>query len=282
VHPGRGRVDRWELGRYRRPVGSPDEQSVLLDRIALALMAQGAGVALTGAGISVPSGIPDFRSDGGLWDEYDIEDYGTIGAFMTDPEKVWQLLAKLEQRVRRAKPNPAHLALAKLERLGVLHGIITQNVDGLHGEAGSAAVVEFHGNCQRLHCRPCAKYFGPEQRDALGTPPKCSCGRVLKPDMIFFGETISNETISGAMALSRSCTVMLVIGTSASVAPASMIPHLASAGGALLIEVNTTPTDLSEACDISIQGDAADFLPCLADRVEELLKRAAPRDPAVA
>ncbi len=252
-------------------MASVDEQSAMLDGIAEALIAQRAGVALTGAGISVPSGIPDFRSPGGLWDRYDLAEYGTLGAFTANPEKVWKLLSELEKTVAGAAPNPAHLALAKLERLEVLHGVITQNVDGLHQEAGSACVVELHGNCRRLHCLSCGKYVGPERRAELGTPPKCVCGRVLKPDMVFFGETLSNETLSAAMELTRSCGVMLVVGTSATVTPAAMIPHLASAGGALLIEVNTTPTELSEACDISIQGDAADFLPCLADRVEELI-----------
>ncbi|MBW2458217.1 MAG: NAD-dependent deacylase [Deltaproteobacteria bacterium] len=244
----------------------------MLDRIADALIAQRAGVALTGAGISVPSGIPDFRSEGGLWERYDIEEYGTLGAFMSHPEKVWELVVELEQTVGAAAPNPAHLALAKLERLGVLFGVITQNVDGLHQEAGSACVVEFHGNCRRLVCTSCAVVFGPDRRAGLGTPPQCDgCGRILKPDMIFFGETISNATLASAMELTRSCDVMLVVGTSATVAPAAMLPNLASAGGALLIEVNTTPTELSEACDISILGDAADFLPALADRVEERL-----------
>ncbi len=251
-------------------MGTEAEQSALLDRIAGALIAQQAGVALTGAGISVPSGMDDFRSDEGLWERYDVAEYGTIGAFMSHPEKVWDLVAELEQRVAAAAPNPAHQAMAKLERLGVLHGVITQNVDGLHQEAGSASVVEIYGNCRRLVCGPCANTYGPDRRAALGTPARChDCGRILKPDMIFFGEAISNETLSAAMALTRVCGVMLVAGTSASVPPAAMLPHLASAGGALLIEVNTTPTELSEACDISILGDATDFLPALADRVEQ-------------
>lgn len=252
-------------------MGTEAEQSALLDRIADALIAQRAGVALTGAGISVPSGIPDFRSDDGLWERYDIQEYGTIGAFMSHPEKVWEMLCELEETVGAAEPNPAHLALAKLERLGVVYGVITQNVDGLHQEAGSATVVEFHGNSRRLVCTACRRYFGPDQRSELTMPPKCDCGRILKPDMVFFGETLSDDIVAAAMELTRSCDVMLVVGTSATVAPAAMLPHLAAAGGALLIEVNTTPTEISEGCDISIIGDAADFLPALADRVEQRL-----------
>ena len=161
--------------------------------------------------------------------------------------------------------------MAQLERLGVLYGIITQNIDNLHQEAGSACVVEFHGNGRRLQCPTCSSCYLGAERDTLGMPPRCGCGRILKPGIVFFEETIPNDVLAAAVQLTRTCGVMLVVGTSATVAPAAMFPHLAHAGGALLAEFNVGPTELTEACDAAIFGDVAVTLPMLARRVQELL-----------
>lgn len=243
-----------------------------LDFVAGTLVQRRSGLALTGAGISVPSGIADFRSPGGLWDTFDPKEHATIGAFRADPERSWKMLSAQEATIRRARPNPAHLALARLERLGVLYGVITQNVDSLHQEAGSACVVELHGSFRRLVCPStrCDQVLDASQRQDLGLPI-CSCGQVLKPDVILFGEQLDDNTLTAARQLTQTCGVMLVIGTSAAVPPAAAFPQLASAGGALVVELNIEPTAITEWCEVTILGDAAETLPKLTDRVAELM-----------
>lgn len=220
-------------------------------------------VALTGAGISVPSGIADFRSPGGIWEKYDPGEYATIDAFMADPEKVWVFLQELDEIVRGAEPNPAHRALADLESRGHLKGVITQNVDGLHQAAGSKRVVEFHGSHGKLMCPRCDGRRDPDP--AMSIPPYCDCGQAMKPDVVFFGEAIPPRALIEAAGLARGCNVMIVAGTSAEVAPASMIPHEAAASGAVIIEVNLERTRLTEAVtDIFLQGPVEQVLPLIA------------------
>ena len=238
-----------------------------LRQVARALVQRGHGVAFTGAGISVDSGIPDFRSPGGLWERFDPMDYASIHSFEADPARVWQMLVELEQMVQQAQPNPGHLGLARLEQAGVLDGIVTQNVDNLHQQAGSTRVVEFHGNGSRLRCMGCQRSEPASRRPELGLPPTCECGGVFKPEVVFFGEAIPAEAMQGAVELAKSCQVMLVVGTSATVAPASMIPMMAKRSGALLVELNLTPTEISGACDVSIYAGASQSLPALAELV---------------
>lgn len=264
-------VDVAKLGRYRRAVVQDEAHGKALDEVAALLVERRRGVALTGAGISVPSGIPDFRSPGGLWDRFDPMEYATIDTFLADPEKVWRMLIELDQLVTRAQPNPAHDAVAALEAMGLVDGVITQNIDNLHQDAGSAQVIEFHGNGRRLVCLGCQQRYDASQREELGMPPRCACGQLLKPDVVFFGEGIPEQALSGATALAQSCGVMLVIGTSATVVPCSMIPHMARRGGAALVELNTEPTELTSACDYAIHGDAAQTLPQLVERVRQQL-----------
>ncbi len=229
-------------------------------------------VALTGAGISVESGIPDFRSKGGLWTRFPPDQYATIQAFMDDPEKVWQMLAEMEKVLDRAKPNPGHLALSRLEKLGVVEGIITQNIDGLHQEAGSKTVVEFHGSHRTLGCQWCGKGYGSDEFDGTETPPLCSCGKVLKPDVVFFGEAIPTRAMNDANSLASGCRVMLVVGTSAEVVPASQMPMLAKRNGATVVEVNVERTLLTDSVtDHFLQGKAGVVLTDLANEIAKLL-----------
>jgi len=139
------------------------------------------GVALTGAGISVESGIPDFRSPGGLWSKYDPREFGYIESFRANPGKVWKMLVELDEVLMRADPNPAHLALAELEKRGILKVVITQNVDSLHQRAGSTKVVEFHGNNRTLRCDSCRQGFPRETVSMKRLPPLCPCGNALRP-----------------------------------------------------------------------------------------------------
>lgn len=233
-------------------------------------------VALTGAGISVESGIPDFRSAEGLWTRYDPQQYATLDAFRRDPVRVWRMLAEMEEVLDNARPNAAHGALARLEEAGVLEGVITQNIDGLHQESGSRKVVEFHGSHRTLTCLACGMQYSRNQAKALGVPPPCGCGALLKPDVIFFGETIPEQALGESHRLAGSCRVMLVVGTSAEVAPANQIPWIAKRNGAVVVEVNLEPSELTHSvADFFLQGPASQVLHELAEAV---LDRAFPQN----
>ncbi len=242
-----------------------------LGRLADALVEKRGGVALTGAGISVDSGIPDFRSPGGLWERFDPMEYGTIEAFRSDPERVWTMLAELDGLLEAAQPNPGHLALAELERLGVLGGIITQNVDNLHQKAGSERVVEFHGNGSRLRCLSCDHIEGADERRGDELPPRCGCGQVLKPDVVLFGEPIPPDCLQLSAQMIEQCEVMLVVGTSATVVPASLLPMAAQRRGALLVELNVEATELTALCDVAVHANASESLPKLVECVKQRL-----------
>jgi NAD-dependent protein deacetylase/lipoamidase len=203
-------------------------------------------VALTGAGMSVDSGIPAFRGSQGLWDRYDPMEFAHIDAFRANPKKVWQMLVELENIVAQAQPNAAHWALAQLEEMGHLKAIITQNIDALHQMAGSKEVIEFHGNGQRLVCLSCGNLFPKDAVSLNELPPRCSCKGILKPDVVFFGEPIPLEASQLAFQVTEECDLMLVVGTSAVVAPASHLPFLAKQQGATIVEINLERTHLSE------------------------------------
>lgn len=217
-------------------------------------------IALTGAGISVESGIPDFRSAGGLWSIYDPSDYATIDAFLNNPEKVWNMLRDMDKLVSQAKPNRAHIGMGHLERMGYLKCIITQNVDNLHQAGGSRNVIEYHGNQNTLLCLSCGKRYTMDEKRKEYTP-RCECGRILKPDVIMFGEAIPQAALYGSMQLANSAQALMVVGTSAVVSPANSIPILAKKNGAKIIEINKESTHLtSRLTDIFLQGDAGDII----------------------
>jgi len=241
-----------------------------LIRAADLIAERGGVVALTGAGISVESGIPDFRSPGGLWTRYPPYEYATLSAFRRDPARVWGMLAEMDALIDAARPNPAHRALARLEDAGVVEGVITQNVDGLHQGAGSRRVVEFHGSQRTLSCLACGGRYTRDEARTRGIPPACSCRALLKPDVVFFGEAISSEAIEQSYLLAGRCRVMLVVGTSAEVAPANEMPWLASRAGATVIEVNLAPSALTRGVtDLFLQGAAARVVHELAEAVLE-------------
>lgn len=249
----------------------------LIDAIITAaewLVERRRAIALTGAGVSVPSGIPDFRSPGGIWERYEPGEYATLPAFLADPVKVWRFLRDLDELLEGAGPNPAHRALARLEAVGVLDAVITQNIDHLHQEAGSRRVVEYHGSHALLMCPACEARRPPSEvpiDENLGIP-LCECGHALKPDVILFGEAIPVRALLESMALAGEAAMVIVAGTSAEVAPASEIPALAAAHGARVVEVNVEPTRLTgTVTDLFLQGPAEEILPRLADEVEARL-----------
>ncbi len=217
-------------------------------------------VALTGAGISVESGIPAFRGSQGLWEKWDPRIF-EISFFRKDPVQGWQLLMEMDKMMMGAKPNQGHLGLVELERMGILQAVITQNIDGLHQEAGSRDVVEFHGSARRLRCLKCAKSWTHDQVSFDTLPPYCSCGGVIKPDIVFFGEAIPQDAGISAYSASQYCEVMLVVGTSAVVAPASHLPVMAKQSGAKVIEINMEPSALGKVSDYVLIGSAGEILP---------------------
>ncbi|HOD16986.1 MAG TPA: NAD-dependent deacylase [Spirochaetota bacterium] len=225
-------------------------------------------IALTGAGISTESGIPDFRSAGGLWQKYNPSEYATIQAFYASPEKVWRMLFDMVDLTRTAKPNPGHLALAELERMERLQCIITQNIDNLHQEAGSRNVIEYHGNVSRLECLGCGRLFDDaafNMADVIASkkPPRCTgCRAILKPTVVFFGEMIPHEAMVRSQEAAQEADAVMVVGTSAVVYPAAGIPLIAKQNNAVLIEFNVETTDLTRfATDVFIQGLAGTTLP---------------------
>lgn len=226
-------------------------------------------VAFTGAGISVESGIPPFRGPEGLWSHYDPTILA-IDYFQAHPRESWRVIKEIfYDYFGRAQPNAAHVALARLEAAGYLHGVITQNIDNLHQEAGSEDVVEFHGTAQRLVCIHCGQ---PQQADDAvfaHMPPRCpACGGLLKPDFVFFGEGIPRLAYDRTRAEARLADVWLVVGTTGEIMPASLFPFEAKQQGATIIEVNIQPSNYTpHITDIFLRGKASHILSALAAQV---------------
>ena len=232
-------------------------------------------VSFTGAGISVDSGIPDFRSPSGLWSRHDPMETFHIEAFARAPERTWEVLFDLEQTLGRARPNPGHVALAELERLGRMDAVITQNIDDLHQRAGSTQVVEFHGNVSTLSCiRGHGRVTRADVLDDLAASriPRCAtCGFALKPDAVFFGEAIPGDAVNRSFSLAQACDLMLVAGTSAMVAPANQLPELAAMSGARLIVFDLRRTPVSARAERSVLGSTSDTLTAVVEEVRRLM-----------
>ncbi len=228
-------------------------------------------LALTGAGISVESGIPDFRSAQGLWSKYDPNEYATITAFRATPEKVWSMLRDMGDLVDQAEPNKAHVGMGELENLGFLHTIVTQNVDNLHQKGGAKSVIEYHGNSSTLTCLSCGeRYRALDKRKEH--PPLCRCKRILKPDVVFFGELIPTEVLHRSFQLAATAQVLIVAGTSATVSPANTIPTIAKENGANIIEINMEKTQLTDhVTDIFLQGSAGEIIEALVGEIKGLI-----------
>lgn len=231
-------------------------------------------VALTGAGISVESGIPPFRGKGGIWEKFDPMEYAHIDAFLSNPAKVWQVLVKaLIDVIGRAKPNDAHTGLARLERMGKLTTVITQNVDGLHQAAGNTDVIEYHGSFARLRCLACRTRCESATAELSRIPPRCACGGILRPECIFFGEMIAPEHLMRSGKAAGACDLMLVVGTSAVVYPAAGIPEIARNAGAKVIEINPEKTELTGSIsDYLIRGPAGRVMQQVLEQLERLLQ----------
>ena len=236
-------------------------------------------VVLTGAGISTESGIPDFRSPTGLWAEFDPREYATIEAFRADPEKVWRFYAPRISMLVDARPNAAHLALAELERVGLVRAVVTQNIDLLHERAGSSDVVEVHGSIRTATCLQCGASASLSRVLELlaaraGKAPRCdSCAAVLKPDVVFFGEVLPEEASERAYELARAARLMLVVGSSLEVFPIAGLPDETLAARGKVAIVNLGETSFDRRAAVRIEASAVAVLPELARVVSQQVRR---------
>jgi NAD-dependent deacetylase len=227
---------------------------------------------LTGAGVSQESGVPTFRGEEGLWRQYRAEELATWRAFEGDPHLVWSWYDYRRQLISDAEPNPAHRAIAELERGYPQFALITQNTDGLHDRAGSTAPVELHGNIWRARCTAEQTVCDLPESPLSELPPRCEqCGSLLRPDVVWYGEPLPVEAYELSHEIASRCDAMLVVGTSAVVHPAASLPLVAKHNGAFVVEVNTAYTPISALVDATLVGRAGDILPQIASRVLELL-----------
>lgn len=260
-----------------RKKGIPATMEETISKVADLIAKAKKVVVFTGAGISTESGIPDFRGPGGLWTKYDPDDF-TIDNFLGSPatrKKIWQGLRE-GGLMEDANPNAAHYAIVELEQMGKLSALVTQNVDNLHQKAGSnpALIRELHGNMQMLVCLNCRKRYPvailrEHYADSESIPACDYCRGILKPDVIFFGEALPQETLAQAMREAEECDVMLVIGSSLVVYPAAYVPVQAKQAGASLIIINKGPTEQDYLADVRIDAAAGDTMTKIINRIKD-------------
>jgi len=233
-------------------------------------------IALTGAGISTESGIPDFRSEGGIWKKYKPEIYGNIEAFLKNPAKFWEMAQKIAPNLFKAKPNPGHYALAELEKMDLIKAVITQNIDELHQKAGSVIVYEVHGSINRFSCLGCRASYTKEQvfrklKKEKKHGPSCDfCASPLKPSVVLFGEGLPRFEMYQSQALAQKADVMLIAGSSLSVAPVCDLPAYTLREKGDLIIVNDQPTDLDDKATVVIHHKTGTILPLIVEEIKKL------------
>jgi len=227
----------------------------------------------TGAGISAESGIPTFRGKEGLWKKYRAEELATPTAFTQNPELVWEFYEWRRGIIAEKAPNPGHEVLARWENVFPVFSLITQNIDGLHQKAGSTDMLELHGNIWKLRCTEEGTVSENHQTPLEEVPPLCpDCGAVLRPHVVWFGESLSPTVLHKAFQLSSECDVMFVVGTSALVQPAASLPLSAAEAGAKIVEINPDPTPLTPYADFSFRGKAGEILPLIDEELKKELQ----------
>jgi NAD-dependent deacetylase len=257
-----------------------DDLEGQIERVADLIINSKMIVIFTGAGVSTESGIPDFRSPGGIWSKYDPDDF-TYQKFLSNPEtrkKHWQMFGEVFS-IERAEPNPAHYAIAELEKMGKLDCVITQNVDNLHQGAGvpPEKVYELHGNMKWARCLSCDRRYPLEEiRErfkAGGEEPNCeACHGILKPDAVFFGEALPERVLREATWHSSHCDLFIVIGSTLVVYPAAFMPSYAVQSGAKLVIINLSSTPMDYQATVLIQGKAGEMMSRIMERVREKIK----------
>ncbi|MFX1377983.1 MAG: NAD-dependent deacetylase [Promethearchaeota archaeon] len=233
-------------------------------------------IVLTGAGISTESGIPDFRGDSGIWKKYKPKIYGSIQSFLADPSKFWKMAEEIAPTLFNAEPNPGHYAIADLEKLNIIKAIITQNIDELHQKAGNIIVYEVHGNINRFTCLGCRASYTKEQilrkikKEKRQTPGCNYCGAPLKPSVVLFGESLPNFEKYMSVDLAKKSDVMLIAGSSLTVAPICDLPLYTLSEGGKLIIVNDEPTYLDDRADIVINNKTGTILPLIVKEIKRI------------
>jgi NAD-dependent deacetylase len=222
-------------------------------------------VVLTGAGISAESGVPTFRGKDGFWEKEPVEDLATPEGFQRDPRRVWEWYEARRKAIASCTANPGHLALARYEARHPDFTLVTQNIDGLHRAAGSRRPLELHGNLFRVRCEREGTVHDDRRVPLPELPPRCDCGALLRPDVVWFGEILPEREMAEAIEASRRAALFFMIGTSAVVYPAAGLAPIAHQQGAYLVEINIEPTPFSEVVDEVIEGPAGQVLPALLD-----------------
>lgn len=214
----------------------------------------------TGAGVSAESGVPTFRGAGGIWAKMRPEELASVDGFMSNPNLVWEWYQHRRSIVHEVEPNPGHFAIAELEKIFPDFTLITQNVDGLHTRAGSSNILELHGNIERNKCFTCQRPFEKEI-DPDDELPKCDCGGMIRPDVVWFGEMLPSDILQSAFRVTEEADIFFTIGTSAVVQPAASLPVIAGQNGVYVIEINIEPTGLVSTSGLYLQGKSGEILP---------------------
>lgn len=224
-------------------------------------------VFFTGAGISSESGIPTFRGKDGIWNKLKPEELANFNAFMRNPQMVWEWYNHRKKIISEAKPNAGHIAIAEMQNLFDEVTVVTQNIDNLHRRAGSKSIFELHGNIERNYCIKCRTFYN-EELDFSNGVPKCKCGGLIRPDVVWFGEYLPEDQFEGARKAAVLSDIFFVVGTSAVVYPAAGLIDLAQNAGSLIVEINIEETSISYICDESFFGEAGKILPEIVNQIK--------------
>lgn len=249
-----------------------DRISIIAQKIAEG----GRNVIFTGAGISTESGISDYRSKGGIWDKFRPIYFDEFMSSEKARIEYWKRKSELYLDLIKAKPNPAHMSIFKLHKIGLIKAVITQNIDGLHQESGlpEDKIIELHGSNRRVRCMSCGKtssiHEAQKRIEGGDLAPECNCGGFLKPDTISFGQTMPVKEVEKAAALCQHCSFLMVVGSTLLVQPAALLPSLAKESGAFLAIVNLSETPFDRICDVLIRGRAGEVLPAIIDEVKKI------------
>ncbi len=225
-------------------------------------------VFFTGAGISAESGIPTFRGKDGIWNKLKPEELANFNAFMRNPEMVWEWYNHRKKIIHDSKPNPGHLAISDFQNYFDNVTVVTQNIDNLHRRAGSKKIFELHGNIERNYCIDCHTYYN-EELDFSNGIPKCKCGGLIRPDVVWFGEFLPQDQFEGGEKAAINSDIFFVVGTSAIVYPAAGLVYSAKRAGSYIVEVNIEPTEISSICNESFFGEAGKILPEMLSLVKQ-------------
>jgi len=229
-------------------------------------------VFFTGAGVSAESGIPIFRGKDGIWNKLKPEELANFNAFLRNPEMVWEWYNHRKQIIHQSMPNQAHLSISEFQKYFPDVSVVTQNIDNLHRRAGSKTIYELHGNIERNYCINCGTFYN-EELPFEGRVPKCKCGGLIRPDIVWFGEMLPEKEFSSAEKAISCCDIFFIIGTSAVVYPAASLIYAAKENDAFIIEINTEETEASKIANQSFRGKAGDILPEILNIVKEEISK---------